>query len=325
MNLFRACWDRVERAEVHRSQLVEVWNDYLDREPFDCRLNHEGEGIHILEIWQSVPPPPEFSLRLGEWLYHLRACLDHIVWATAAYVSGSLPPPDQGRLQYPIYESERAWRNNLSRLGSLKDHHREMLWRMQPFNSDRDANYLGVINNLARIDRHRRPNESTAYIAEFEPVVEVPKQAATTFQWGQRTLRDGIARAARLTVDPWDPGMSVTMNPRVGLDPEIGEWAKSPFWQRVPFGERLRMIQIFVGAEIAVYEYDCTGHSEKSDVLTDTYRAECDARSKYPEPATLSEPWEWSQPIDSQVSTEERFRGDDFPQHGAALRPRQSS
>lgn len=55
-----------------------------------------------------------------------------------------------------------AWTRNEYRLKHLAPHHREMLLQMQPFNSDPDAYYLGVINRLARIDRHRRLTIGTA-------------------------------------------------------------------------------------------------------------------------------------------------------------------
>ena len=90
-----------------------------------------------------------------------------------------------------------------------------MLWTMQPFNSDADANYLGAINNLARIDRHRRLTNGTAYLAEIEPVVQIPEGSSATFQWGQRVLSGGKADAARLTVKPWHDDLKVTVNPRV--------------------------------------------------------------------------------------------------------------
>ena len=38
------------------------------------------------------------------------------------------------------------------------------------------------------------------------------------------------------------------------------------------------MLQIFAAAEVAVYEYGCTGRSRRADALTDDYKAECDAR-----------------------------------------------
>jgi hypothetical protein len=110
--------------------------------------------------------------------------------------------------------------------------------------------------------------------------------------------------------------MQVTVNPRIGIDPEVGEWAESRFWRRVRFSERLMMIQLFVAAEVAVCEYDCTGQTRKPDVLTDSYKAECDARERNDPPRRVVEPWEWSSPAEGAPSTEERFFGRDFPPHG---------
>lgn len=185
---------------------------------------------------------------------------------------------DEVTLQYPVYESSVAWSRNEYRLKHLAPHHRQMLLHMQPFKSDLDANYLGVINRLARIDRHRRLTISTAYLAEMEPVIQVPAGSLTSLEWGQRVLIDGHAQVARISVTPWTDGFEIVVNPRIGVDPEVAEWADSAFWGRMPFTERLKLIQIFLGAEIAVYEYDCTGASRKADALTASYRKECDQR-----------------------------------------------
>ncbi len=317
MDLFAPCWDRLARADEHRRALARIWNDYLEHHPYGFGLSHEGNGMHVLEVWEEYPIPTSFSIRLGEWLYNIRACLDYIVWATASYVSGMSPPPHQDALQYPIYESRDAWDRNIYRLRGLADHHREMLFTMQPFNSDADANYLRAINDLARIDRHRRLTNRTAYIAEIEPVVQIPEGASATLQWGSRVLRNGVAQLARIHIAPWQDGMEVQFNPRVGIDPDVGEWAESPFWRRVRFSERLTLIQVFVGAEVAVYEYDCTGGSRKSSALTATYRDQCDARGPYGSPTPAAElPAEWSPPVSAVQSTRERLEGADFPPHG---------
>lgn len=317
MDLFDPCWRRIDRADDHRVRLSEIWNAHLEGHPYYFELLHEGGGVHVLRVWEEYPIPAEFALRLGEWLYNVRSCLDYIMWATAA--------PDEATLQYPIYESKSAWDRNMYRLKHLADHHRHMLWTMQPFNSDMDANYLGAINNLARIDRHRRLTDGTAYLAKLEPVVQVPAGTSPTFQWGQRVLVGGSADVARLTVSPWRDDMHVTANPRIGIDPEIGEWAKSRFWRRVRFSERLMMIQIFVAAEIAVYEYDCIGQTRKPDVLTESYKAECDARERNASPSRVVEPWEWSSPVEGTLSTEERYLGHDFPPHGPGEAERRDS
>ena len=258
--------------------------------------------------------PPEFAVTMGEWLYNARSTLDYLIWATAAYVSGQNPPPNEDRLQYPIYDSEQAWRSNLYRLKPLAKHHREMLRIMQPFASDVDANYLGWINRLARIDRHRRLVDGTAYLAEIDPVVQVPAGSDITFEWGERVLAGGRAEVARISVSPWHEGMDVAINPRVGIDPEVAEWSMSPFWGRIRFAERLTMMQIFLAGEIAAYEYDCTGRSRKADLLTDDFRAQADARRHHrpaprpPRPAVV-----WKDAGPGSPSSVARFAGEDFP------------
>jgi hypothetical protein len=198
-----------------------------------------------------------------------------------------------------------------------------MLWTMQPFNSDLDANYLGVINNLARIDRHRRPTDGTAYIVELEPVLRLPPSTTATIQIGQRVLVDGHADLARVVVEPWTGRSNLVVNPRIGIDPEVGEWARSAFWRRVRFDERLKMIQIFLAAEVAVYEYDCTGATREQNALTASYIAECDERGPFSMIQRTAEAWEWGPRADGMRSTEERFWGIDSsltdrgPFHGA--------
>ena len=318
-NPFDACWDRLDRVGAHRMSLAEVWNDFIDEHPFDFSLVHQRAGVYVLEVEQTQPMPTAFALEFGEWLYNARACLDYIVWAASCSVSGQLPPPDEGTLQYPIYDSWEAWARNEYRLKHLAAHHRQMLLHMQPFNSDLDANYLGTINRLARIDRHRRLTIGTAYLAEIEPVIQVPAGAQTSLEWGQRVLVDGRAQVARITVTPWTQDTEVAVNPRIGIDPEVSEWAASAFWRRMKFTDRLRMIQVFLGAEIAVYEYDCTGSSRKSDVLSEAYRTECDDRGALNQLRPAEPPAvEWGPSTAGTTSTQSRFRGEDFPKGPAS-------
>lgn len=200
--LFGPCWHRWDRADELRSSLASIWNAYIDEHPYDFSLDGANDGTYVLRVWQEVPMPPEFAVTMGEWLYNARSTLDYLIWATAAYVSGQNPPPNEDRLQYPIYDSEQAWRSNLYRLEPLAKHHREMLHIMQPFASDVDANYLGWIGRLERIDRHRRLVDGTAYLAEIDPVVQVPAGSDVTFEWGERVLAGGRAEAGCSAMPP---------------------------------------------------------------------------------------------------------------------------
>jgi hypothetical protein len=318
---FDSCWERIERAATHRKTSIEIWNAFIEDHPYHFSLDPEGDGVFVLRVWQDRPTPPELSVIAGEWFYNLRCALDYAIWAAAVYENGSLPPPNEGVLQYPIYDSAAAWSKNLYRLKPLTQHQRDRLATMQPYSSeDPDANYLGWINRLARIDRHRRLSVVTAYMAEMSPVFQVPEGCTTALQFGNRVLVDGHADIARVTVSPWQEDWEIKANPRVGIDPEIADWAQSPFWQRWPYDDRLKMIEIFVMGEIACWEYEATGAGRKSSLLTDTFRAECDARRSSKEIVHHRPPKEWGPPMVGKPSTRDRFEGRDFPAHGSGPR-----
>ena len=63
-----------------------------------------------MRVIENEPIPADFAGLFGEWLYNLRASLDYIIWAAASYASGTLPPPNEGVLEYPVYDNEAAGR-----------------------------------------------------------------------------------------------------------------------------------------------------------------------------------------------------------------------
>jgi len=277
MDYFQPARLRVDRAIVRTADMAAVWNDYLELDPFDFELRREMDTQWVLAVVQRKPFPAELPLLFGEWLHNLRSALDYIVWATAIHVSGQVPPPSEGDLQYPIYDSRDAWIKNLRRLRPLADHHREMLLHMQPFNSDRDANFLGWINRLARIDRHRTLIDWTARLVELKPLLSVPSGVIPRMEWGSRVMRGGVCEFARITFPTTDDAEGFAANPRMGIDPEISEWGVSEFWGTVRFSERLNLLNLFVRAELGTYEYDCTGESSH-EALTDDFKAKSDER-----------------------------------------------
>ncbi|TFB48254.1 hypothetical protein [Cryobacterium tagatosivorans] len=249
-----------------RVSMAEVWSAYLAPHPFDFSLVRETPTRYVMRISQTKPMPPELSVIFGEWLFNMRSALDYTIWATAVHTSGQMPPPGEGGLQYPIYDEEASWGRNEWRLNPLGKHHREMLHMMQPFKSDLDANYLGWINRLARIDRHRRLTIWTARLGEINPIVRVPSGSMPHLEWGQKVFDAGICDMARMTFRSVSDADEVEFNPRCAIDPEIAEWSESSFWGRIRFSERLNLMQVFVSAEIDLYEYDCTGEAPSTTV-----------------------------------------------------------
>lgn len=320
MDLFESARIRVDQAQARASEMIAAWNDYLAPHPFGFDLVRDSPTTFLLRCEQYDPAPPVLPALFGEWLYNLRSALDYLIWAAGAHAASRVPPPNEGGLQYPIYDEQAAWDKNQWRLRGLHPHQLEMLESMQPFRSDPDANYLGWINRLARIDRHRRMTVFTARVAEANPVLMVPSGIQPRLQWGSRIFADGRCDFAKVTFPDRASGEGVTFNPRVGIDPEIGEWGESPFWSRIRFTERIRMLTIFVRAEIDIYDFDCTGKAVARRTVTDTFARESEERRAaglfppvvLPEPKTTT----WI-PATAQPSTPERFHGADFPAHGS--------
>lgn len=277
---FAACWLRIDRAETHRKAAADVWNAFLEDKPYDVLLDNHGEGEYSLRVIQEEPTPPEMSVLIGEWLYNLRCALDYAVYATAICDSAKDPPPGAGQLQFPCYFTEAQYRQNEYRLKPLTEHHRtEVIELMQPYrHDDPDTSALGWLHKLARIDRHRRLNVMTSYISELSPIVEVPDGCNVSLGFGERVIVDHQAEVARFTVTPWQDGCEVNANPQAGIDPEVMEWADSPFWRRIDYNERLLMLRVAVESVVIPLEYDCTGYSRKGEFLTDGFRAQCNAR-----------------------------------------------
>lgn len=112
--------------------------------------------------------------------------------------------------------------------------------------------------------------------------------------------------------------MEIEINPRMGIDPEIEEWSHSPFWRKIRFPDRLKMLHVFVAAEIAVYEYDAMGASRKQEALTSDYKAECDARNdpRRRPPRRERKVVQWSDPVSPRRATKRELSGDNFPPDG---------
>ena len=167
---------------------------------------------------------------------------------------------------------------------------------MQPWrHEDPDTSALGWLNRLARIDRHRRLTITTAYVAELRPVIAVPMGCSMDLEWGERVMVDHVAEIACFTVTPWEEDWKVEANPQAGIDLEIAEWGRSPFWRPIAYNTRLRMLELVMESMVVTLEYDCVGHSRKSDMLTEAFRAECDGRRPPPKLGPHKRVWYGSQ------------------------------
>lgn len=163
---FQTCWDRVDRAEVHRQALINLWNAFDTNEIYSSRpeVNSDGTGKFFLE-----PVKPEwvlpFSFEFGEMLYQLRGALDSCVYDAAILKFGSNPPPDENKWQFVVTDNPGDFKEAMRRMKKIPSDVASLMESMQSYagttcrfeGQEFDlGNTLAILNNWARIDRHRK-------------------------------------------------------------------------------------------------------------------------------------------------------------------------
>jgi len=163
---FQTCWDRVDRAEVHRQSLTELWNS-LDTDSnyvSSTKMNDDGTGKFFITPVETNWLLP-FSLEFGEMLYHLRSALDSCVCDAAALEFKQDPSPDEQRWNLPITADPAKFAEAIKRMPRITNGMRAILETVQPYTTTTGTNegkqwdiglVLSVLNDWARIDRHRK-------------------------------------------------------------------------------------------------------------------------------------------------------------------------
>lgn len=156
---------RLDRCVNHFEAFRDVWNEHLSEGTRSIGIEVGPGGQGRISLLRRSEPPIELSLYLGEFLYQLRAALDNAMYAVAIIDSGQNPPPNASSLEWPICESETDWKSaKKRRLGKLSNEIQEALYAIQPFQAEFPAwNCLRILNEMARLDRHRAIHFITTY------------------------------------------------------------------------------------------------------------------------------------------------------------------
>lgn len=229
---FDSCWARLDRAAEHAAEFGAQWGSFIAGHPYRLFVDIDDYGSGVVGVRRDRSLPPSLPLLVGEFLYQLRAALDNCLYEVALIHSGEDPPPGATQLQFPIYTTPAAWTSNLYRLKHLSDEHRQMLERIQPYQARHKAlNCLGILNDLARIDRHRTVHLVGACVVEGRLAVEAPPGSTiTAVQRVQRPVIDDEAPLATFVIQPWSPEQQVRLYPDLILEVEIAEMAADRPW-----------------------------------------------------------------------------------------------
>lgn len=164
---------RIERARKHYAEFGEVWEKYLSDRPHSLEHTGEEDGTVAVRLLRTVPLPVALSISFGEFLYELRAALDNCLYAAAVLVSGQNPPPSANRLEWPIRLTYKDWKDQAKRYQDLPPELVSALEAIQPYNAELSGwNSLGILHDLARVDRHRSPHGLGLYLARLRMIVD---------------------------------------------------------------------------------------------------------------------------------------------------------
>jgi hypothetical protein len=224
--LFSKCHARIARAVHHANEAADLWNSLDIMQLLAVTLLVRDDGTGTLDVDQVEPLPESLELELGEYLYQLRAALGSSVYASAIQDSGQNPPPKPSSIEFPICESKEEWPRQSRKIALLNAGRRRFIEVTQPFaeppleaslmvlNSNRCLRFL---NELARIDRHRRLHTLIAGISMDRPLFELP-EGARLEKLEVRPISSSEGPAACFTLTGWKRGMKLFANPLADID-----------------------------------------------------------------------------------------------------------
>jgi hypothetical protein len=246
---FEGCRQRIRRAKAHRETFRDLWNKHVLEDDFysvGLHMDDDGAG----SIWVRPNHRRDFtdvlSLELGEMLYQLRAALDSSIYATRVRETGTNPPPEEHRLEFPICKS-RAQFDSFKR-APVAPKRLSFIESMQPYNAPELSSdlvvynfnrTLGILNDWARIDRHRRVHVVGSWASNPNPHIICPEGTTLSDLHVTGTgFFEDECEIATFRLTGFRPEMKVHANPDVDLDIAVNE-APPPCSDTDTLGNRL--------------------------------------------------------------------------------------
>lgn len=157
MTALDGCNAKVERAREHHRALMEDVLDWLRETPYALDQEFLADSSELVFRLRGEPPSPplRWSTVIGDVVHNLRSALDHLAWQLVLLDGGQ--PTLQ--TQFPIYESEDAFRRNAERrLPGVTPERVSAVEALQPYRRSPDnpaEDHLAAIQLLSNTDKHR--------------------------------------------------------------------------------------------------------------------------------------------------------------------------
>ena len=153
---------KLERAKCHLAHLEKAINARVNKDIYRFELNPDSQsGKHILAAHDVPTVDPQWRLQIGEILFNLRSCLDHLAWQLVI-LDGGKPG---GYTQFPIRETPFSKAGNLTATQIVPEikcaQILEALEEVQPYYGPGRTPHpytqgpLWQVHKLNNIDKHR--------------------------------------------------------------------------------------------------------------------------------------------------------------------------
>ncbi len=237
---FQTCWDRTARAETHRQALTEVWNRLDTNNIYTSipKINNDGTGEFFISPTKSDWVLP-FSLQFGEMLYHLRGALDSCVYDAACLKFDQDPPPDEQKWNFPICPGPDEFEDAMRRMKKIPKDVRDLIEAVQPYARATGrlkaegwewdiGQCLAVLNDWARIDRHRRLHIVGTTPTEGNLRIGVPPGMALEYcNFCIGTVLEDNSKIANFKIANYVPGAKIHFQPKFTFNITVDETPSS--------------------------------------------------------------------------------------------------
>jgi hypothetical protein len=198
-------------------------------------VKDDGTGQFFIRTVQRDWLLP-FSLHFGEMLYQLRAALDSCVYDAAVLHFKQDPPPDQEKWEFVFGANATKFEKALRRMEKIIPQNiRDLIEAVQPYKGAvctlPDGGYfdlgavLEMLNNWARIDRHRRLHLVGTAITDGTITVAVPE--GMTVEDAQFTTEQHVLEHEHeilsFRIGNFIPGTKVNVEPRFTFEITVDE------------------------------------------------------------------------------------------------------
>jgi hypothetical protein len=229
------------------------------------KLISKGNGLYEVVILLQVVrwPPPELGILAGEVVFHLRNCLDHIVYELS--LRRGMPETELHTTEFPIFidpgrfselrssgrqKEHPAPRSGLYRIRFVQPAVQAIIKGLQPYHAGQNAmlHPLWILHELSNISKHRRlhlfgnPFGQVSLLDTFGPFDVLETEVCMERPLRSETIISKVLIKERL-------GFQRNVRVRQKVPPHVAFDESTPLPQKYA-GEILQDITLFVDNDV---------------------------------------------------------------------------